>query len=508
MARRLVARRLVARRPAAYRLRPAEAGAGGGFARMPARGAGGMNAMGRYGRSRPSARAERALDVLNFVLADVRYGLGPYAAIYLISGHGWREADVAFAFAFGGVAGLVGQAPIGAAVDAVRAKRALLAGALVAVAASCATVALAPGFWAVAAAGVAGALANSVLGTTLAAISLGTVGHARFAARAARNEALFHAGSGAVNLAVLAAAPLFGIAAVFWLLAAACAASLAAVLAIPAGAVSHDLARGLRPGGDAAPPLSPSGPASQRPSSPRPSPLRALLASRPLLAFAGCGALFHMANGTMLGLVVQRAAVTDPDHAVALAAACMVAAQAAMVATAALAGARADAWGRRPFFLAAFAALALRGVCYTVSHDPVWTVAVQVLDGVGVGVFGALFPVVVADLTDGGGHFGAAQGGVGTVHGVGGMIGGPLGAACVVWAGYDAAFCVLASVAATGAAAFWLLMPETRSPEACPLEACPPVAHPPRACPSRAHPAPPAARPGEAAAPRAPASAL
>ena len=59
--------------------------------------------MSRHARSCPSARAERALDVLNFVLADVRYGLGPYAAIYLISGHGWREADVAFAFAFGGV---------------------------------------------------------------------------------------------------------------------------------------------------------------------------------------------------------------------------------------------------------------------------------------------------------------------------------------------------------------------------------------------------------------------
>jgi predicted MFS family arabinose efflux permease len=32
----------------------------------------------------------------------------------------------------------------------------------------------------------------------------------------------------------------------------------------------------------------------------------------------------------------------------------------------------------------------------------------------------------------------------------------------VVWAGYDAAFLVLAAVAALGAVLFWLAMPETR----------------------------------------------
>jgi len=393
-------------------------------------------------------RAERALDALNFVLADVRYGLGPYGVIYLITERGWDVAGIALAFAFGGVTGLLTQAPIGAVVDAVRAKRALAVAALLLVAAGCFAVVLAPGFWPVAAAGVAGALANNALGTTVAAISLGVVGPDRFARRAARNEALFHAGSGAVNLAIMAAAPAFGVAVAFWLLAAAAAASVAAVLAIPAGAIDHDLARGRRPA-DAA---------RGRP----PSPLGALLAGGPLLAFAGCGALFHMANASMLALVVQRAALTDPAGAVALAAASMIAAQAAMVGTAALAGARADAWGRRPFFLAAYAALALRGALYTLSADPAWTVAVQLLDGVGVGVFGALFPVVVADLTRGEGRFNAAQGAVGAAHGVGGLASGPLSAACVVRAGYDAAFAALAAVAALGGAAFALAMPETR----------------------------------------------
>lgn len=395
----------------------------------------------------PTHRAEHALDVLNIVLADVRYGLGPYAIIYLMTGHAWDEAGIALAFSFGGMAGLLSQVVIGAMVDAVRAKRALLIGALVVITVATLAIVLVPSFWSVAAAGVAGALANSTIGTTMAAISLGVVGPAGFARRAARNEALFHAGSAAVNLVVLAAAPHFGIAVVFWMLAAAAAASAAAVLAIPARAISYDTARGLPPD------------ATKRGR--QPSPWGTLLTSRPLLIFALCGALFHLANGSMLGLVVQRAARVDPGTAIPVAAAAMIAAQLAMVATAALAGMRADTWGRRPFFLAAFAALALRGTLYTLSSDPAWTIAVQVLDGVGVGVFGALFPVLVADLTRGSGRFNAAQGVVGTVHSIGGILSAPVSGLLVVWAGYDATFLAGASVAALGGIVFWLAMPET-----------------------------------------------
>jgi len=394
-----------------------------------------------------SRHAERALDILNVVLADVRYGLGPYASIYLLTEHGWNQAAIALAFSFGSVTGLVSQAPIGAMIDAVRAKRALLAGAVTVVTAACFLVVLAPYFWSVAFAGVIGALAGSTIGTTMAAISLGIVGPAALARRAARNEALFHAGNGAINLTILATAPLFGIVVVFWGLAMAASASVVAVMVVPARAIDHDVARGLlhntaQPG--------------------RPSSWNALLTNRPLVVFAGCGALFHMANASMLGLVVQRLALADPAHGVALAAACMVAAQLVMVATATLAGLRANSWGRKPIFLIAFLALAARGALYTLSSGSAWTIAVQLLDGVGVGVFGALFPVVIADLTRGSGHFNAAQGAVGTIHSIGGILSGQLAGLTVVWAGYNAAFATMAAIAAIGATLFWLAMPETR----------------------------------------------
>ena len=125
-----------------------------------------------------------------------------------------------------------------------------------------------------------------------------------------------------------------------------------------------------------------------------------------------------------------------------------------MVPVAALAGARADAWGRKPLLLAAFVALALRGVLYTLSDNTAWLIAVQLLDGVGAGLIGALFPVVVADRTRGSGHVAAAQGVVGTVHGVGGVMSMALAGQLVVRVGYDATFLALASVSALGAVLF------------------------------------------------------
>jgi MFS family permease len=141
--------------------------------------------------------------------------------------------------------------------------------------------------------------------------------------------------------------------------------------------------------------------------------------------------------------------------------ACIVGAQLVMVPMAALAGARADAWGRKPLFLAGFAMLALRGLLYTVSDDPWWLVGVQLLDGVGAGLFGALFPVIVADLTRGTGHTAAGLGLVATAQGIGASLSNLIAGVVVVRAGYSAAFLALCTVALAGLALFRLAMPET-----------------------------------------------
>ena len=95
--------------------------------------------------------------------------------------------------------------------------------------------------------------------------------------------------------------------------------------------------------------------------------------------------------------------------------------------------------------------------------SPGWLVAVQLLDGVGAGLFGALFAVVMADLTRGTGHFNAAQGAVATAQAIGVVVSTPLAGFVAARVGYDAAFLCLSTIAAAGAVLFWLAMPETRA---------------------------------------------
>jgi hypothetical protein len=116
------------------------------------------------------------------------------------------------------------------------------------VTATCLAIPLAPRFWTVVVAGLVGAMAGVTIGPTLAAISLGVVGPDRFARRAGRNEALYHAGDGAISLAILLAAPFLGNPVLFWTMGFTAIASVAAAAAVPAGAINHDVARGLLPG--------------------------------------------------------------------------------------------------------------------------------------------------------------------------------------------------------------------------------------------------------------------
>src|SRR5579871_166688 len=93
----------------------------------------------------------RKLDALNFFLADVRDGLGPYLAIYLLTEQKWDEARIGVVMSIATIAGLVAQTPAGALIDAIRAKRSIMAAAAIVVTAASLLLPLVPGFWPVAA---------------------------------------------------------------------------------------------------------------------------------------------------------------------------------------------------------------------------------------------------------------------------------------------------------------------------------------------------------------------
>src|SRR5207237_9187823 len=100
-------------------------------------------------------------------------------------------------------------------------------------------------------------------------------------------------------------------------------------------------------------------------------------------------------------------------------AACIITAQLVMRPMAILVGHKADHWGRKPILLVGFAVLPIRGVLYTLTQDPYALVSIQILDGVGAGIFGALFFIVIADLTKGPGRYNLAQGAASSSWGLG-----------------------------------------------------------------------------------------
>ena len=96
-----------------------------------------------------------SLDALNFLLADVRGALGPYLNVFLVTQRHWSQTDVGLVTTVGGLLGLAVQTPIGAAIDATRAKRGVVVLALLVLAAGAATIFAAPSFWPVLAANTA-----------------------------------------------------------------------------------------------------------------------------------------------------------------------------------------------------------------------------------------------------------------------------------------------------------------------------------------------------------------
>ncbi|MGX1174534.1 MFS family permease [Pseudomonas sp. R151218B TE3479] len=394
-------------------------------------------------------RNNLSLDGLNFFLADVRDGLGPYLAIYLLAVHRWDPASIGVVMTVAAMAGLVAQAPAGALIDRVRSKRAVVAVAALVVTLGCLVLPFTSSFGLVALTQAIGAVAASVFAPAIAAISLGITGAKAFTRRTGRNETFNHAGNACAALLAGGFAWLFGPIAVFYLMAAMALASIVAVGCVSAQAIDHDVARGLEAG--------------QRVHGPVPSTLRVLLDNRTLLLFAICCGLFHLANAAMLPLVSQKLAQANVHLATPLTSACIVAAQLVMVPMAWLVGVKADAWGRKPLLLAGFLILPIRGVLYVLSDDPYWLVAVQLLDGIGAGLFGALFPLVVKDLTQGTGRFNVSLGVLSTVFGLGAALSNSLAGFVVQGAGYSAAFLTLAAIAAL---AFGLLlaMPETLRP--------------------------------------------
>lgn len=391
-------------------------------------------------------RDQTALDWLNFCLADVKDGLGPFLAIFLLSGEHWDPGSIGIVLTIGGLATVLARGPAGALVDAITWKRSLIALAAAAVSIATIGMALVPHFWPVAVAQAMSGIADAIFPVAIAAISLGIFGRNRLTHRIGRNEAFNHAGNVATAAVAGIAGYVFSPSAVLWVVAILALVSIAATFRIDGTSIDHRLARGADDGDH---------------GKTESNVFKILIGNRPLLLFTIAITLFHFANAAMLPLVGEELAKTNQNAGSLFIASCIIVAQIVMVPMAILVGRKADQWGRKPLFLAGFAVLPIRGLLYTLVQDPAALIAIQILDGIGAGIFGALFFIVVADLTKGSGHYNLAQGASGACWGFGAALSNTVAGQIVNMFDYSAAFLFLAACAVIAFLVFLLGVPET-----------------------------------------------
>jgi predicted MFS family arabinose efflux permease len=395
---------------------------------------------------KPSPRSLRGLDWFIFFVADVQTGFGPFVSVFLTT-QKWTQVDIGFVLSAAGFASLLGQMPGGALVDAARSERFVAGVAVAAICVAALGYAAHPVFPLVLSAAVLQALASCVLGPAMVAISLGLVGHAMIGDRLGRNARFASVGNGLAAAAMGACGYLLSARAVFVVTVLLLGPALVALRWINPAEIDPERAHGSPP---------------RRRFKRPPSKLRDLMHNRPLLIFAGCLLLFHLANAAMLPLMGSVVTMRSARWATVLIAACIIVPQLLVATTSPWIGHQAQIWGRRPLLLIGFAALPIRGLLFASVTNPELLVMVQLLDGVTAAVFSVMVPLVVADLTRGTGRFNLGQGIVGTFVGIGAALSATLAGYMSDHLGSPTAFAGLAAIALVGLILVWLLMPETR----------------------------------------------
>jgi predicted MFS family arabinose efflux permease len=394
----------------------------------------------------PSRRSLRGLDWFIFFVADVQTGFGPFVSVYLTA-QKWTQVDIGLVLSAAGFVSLIGQMPGGALVDAAKSERFVAGCAIAAICVSALTYATLPIFPLVLAGSVMHALASCVLGPAIAAISLGLVGPLAIGERFGRNARFASVGNGLAAVAMGACGYFLSLRSVFIVTVLLLMPALVALREISNSEIDAERAHGAKP---------------RRPKMKPPIKPGELMHNKPLLIFAGCLLLFHLANSAMLPLVGSMVTMHSSQWAAVIIAACIVVPQLIVAVLSPWVGTQAQVWGRRPLLLIGFAALPIRGLLFAAVTDPSLLLAVQILDGITAAVFAVMVPLVVADLTRGTGRFNLGQGILGTATGIGASLSTTLGGYVTDHFGSSPAFAALAMIGALGFTVVWLMMPETR----------------------------------------------
>jgi MFS family permease len=393
-----------------------------------------------------SKRSLIALDWLNFFLADIRYGIGGFLSIYLLSVLNWDPAQIGLALSIPSITAVIFQSPVGAFVDYTKHKQLLIVIACLVLAGCCISMVFLTGkFSILLIQGIIG-IVTTIYTPALTAISLGLVGNQQFPKRMGRNETINHTGNVLITMLAGIIGYFNSYAGIYYLMAALCLLSAITVLMIPEKEIDHAVARE----------------AEKIDGKEKIMSLGYLLSRKNIIFYTIAVVLFYFANAAMFPLLGQVLAIGKQTTAAIYNAVGITIAELVMIPAAALTGYAAYKGNRKYLFLIAFIILPIRGVLYTFTDNPNLLLSIQSLDGAAAGIVKVVSVVMIADLTKGTGRFNFMQGIVVTGIGIGTSLSDFITGHIVKTYGYHVGFIFLSAVACIGLLFFLLLVPETR----------------------------------------------
>ncbi|EPM5612331.1 MFS transporter [Campylobacter upsaliensis] len=380
--------------------------------------------------------AHAALAWLNFFIADVRDGLGPYLGVFLKE-YQFGESHIGLIVTSASLCALIFGIPLGIFIDKTRFKRGVIALCIVGIVLATGANYFYPHFAFTLMAQIAIALCGVCLAPAFSAITLGIVGQSGYSRQVSLNEAYKHAGTAFSAGLSFVFALYYGIGAIFIITALMGVCALVFLALLKSSQINHAVACGKEEGVEI--------------------PLRKALGDVRVLFLGVVMFCFHLSNAYMLPLLSQRAHTLGVDSSGAYAAATILIAQCTMIGISLLCMRLLQTKGNPHFssiyvYLMGIAlfGLIVRGGVAAHFDGILAMIIVQILDGVGAGIVGVILPLLVAMLMRGSGHINAAFACVMTFGGVGAALSGSLGGYIAQYFGYFYAYLTLAFVAAFG----------------------------------------------------------
>jgi len=385
-------------------------------------------------------RSLQALCLVNFFMADVRDGLGPFLGIFLTEHH-WQADDIGWVMTAGGLAGLVATIPAGLITDATQYKRLLLIIGSLVITFSTLLLWYFPESWVTLLSQILTGLSAAFIAPVLTGITLGLTGPDKFSHQMGRNEAFNHGGNMTAAIAAGIFVAYWGTGAVFALMTVMALCAALSVLAIRHQDIDNRLARGLS--GDETRLVVPG---------------LSVLIRNPAVILTGLTLLlFHLSNAALLPMLSMRAAAshTSAMPVGVYTAATVVISQCVMIPVALLAASHAQKSGYSLLITAALLVLPVRAALASAYPGPYAMIPVQVLDGLAAGLLGVAVPGYIVKVLAGSGHTNAGQGIIMLMQGVGAAMSPALAGSVAARYSYSTAFAVLGIIALTALMIWW-----------------------------------------------------